>query len=691
MAMKVPDAPETKTINYKDLLGCDFSQDASLVDRAHSPDMVNMISDEGGNPVKRKGLEVLYDFGDDALTNIYSMPIAEWDNRVILEVISNEVVTYYSYENGAVTPITKDGITANDISNTCFYAKNTVQEGLFMFKDSGIEFITYDDGELKHTKPVIYTPTIAISRRPSTDAGTAYEDINLINKQLTESYLTKLGADYDESAETDYMLSVPADTTVTPKYEYRDTDGLWVTGTAEFIDNKHVRVNPAAGEPPVTGEDNAKITYDRASSLKTELLQCKNNAFFIKGSTEQIFVTNNTLAPERVWYSSLGDPTYFPELNYLDLGADGGRCVGFLHVNGELAVIKNEYNDTGNVYLVYDTTITSTTVSTNATTTKTTQEFSYAVKKMSSGVGAVTSRGFATLGDEPLFLSKDGLYGIVMAYGTAERTIRNRSRFVDRVMLTHDLSYARMITHQNYLYVFVDNVAFVFDGRHKTAESRGNTNYLYEAYYWEFSDFVIDCVRVIDDEMYLISGSQLLAFKNTGRMDDYSDGSHWDSEQQRQVEGVPIVARWTTCNDDDNAPQMFKTMLKKGSMVTLAPYEFSSVNVWARTDGKVYSNLIVDENGDPVLDDQGNRQYEEAPGYFIGRFYADSWSGFENIDFNRFTFDTREGPRDYYFKKKRKKYVRMQLIFENAEIDEGFGIHEVVKTYTATRYAKQRS
>ena len=691
MAMKVPEAPETKTISYTELLGCDFSQDASLVDRKHSPDMVNMISDEGGNPVKRKGLEVLYDFGASIVSNIYSMPVAEWDNRVVIEVTENNVVTYYTYEGGEITAIAKSGITANKQSNTCFYAKTQKQDGLFLFKETGIELITYENGALKHTLPDIYTPTIAISRRPTTDSGVAYEDVNLINKQVTEAYLTKLGEDYDESAETTYMLSILADTTVTPKYEYRNSDGLWVTGTATFADNKHVTINPAPGVPPVTGEDNVRITYNRASSLKTELLQCKNNAFFIKGSTEQIFVTNNTLAPERVWYSSLGDPTYFPELNYLDLGADGGRCIGFLHINEELAVIKNEYNDSGNIYLIYDTTITSTTVSTNTTTTKTTQEYSYAVRKLSSGVGAVTARGFATLGDEPLFLSKDGLYGVVNAYGTAERTIRNRSRFVDRLMLTYDLSYARMITHKTYLYIFVDNVAFVFDGRHKTAESRGNTNYLYEAYFWKFTDHVIDCVRVIDDTIYVLSGNQLLAFKNTGRMDDYSDGSHWDNNQQKQVGGVPIVARWTTCNDDDGAPQMFKTMLKKGSMVTLAPYEFSSVNVWARTDGKIYSNLIVDENGDPVLDEGGNRQYEDAPGYFIGKFFADSWSGFENIDFSRFTFDTREGPRDYYFKKKRKKYVRMQLIFENAELDEGFGIHEVVKTYTATRYAKQRS
>ncbi|MBQ5476870.1 MAG: hypothetical protein IIT64_03625, partial [Bacteroidaceae bacterium] len=37
------------------LLGVDFQADQTQVDRKRSPDMVNMISDFGGNPVKRDG------------------------------------------------------------------------------------------------------------------------------------------------------------------------------------------------------------------------------------------------------------------------------------------------------------------------------------------------------------------------------------------------------------------------------------------------------------------------------------------------------------------------------------------------------------------------------------------------------------------------------------------------------------
>ena len=59
MAITVPKAPPTRRISYDNLKGADFSVDQSLVDKRHSPDLLNMISDNGGLPIKRKGWEVV--------------------------------------------------------------------------------------------------------------------------------------------------------------------------------------------------------------------------------------------------------------------------------------------------------------------------------------------------------------------------------------------------------------------------------------------------------------------------------------------------------------------------------------------------------------------------------------------------------------------------------------------------------
>lgn len=60
--MDIPAAPKQYITSYTTLKGVDFSVSPVEVDRQHSPDMLNMISDEGGNPVKRKGWRRVHDF-----------------------------------------------------------------------------------------------------------------------------------------------------------------------------------------------------------------------------------------------------------------------------------------------------------------------------------------------------------------------------------------------------------------------------------------------------------------------------------------------------------------------------------------------------------------------------------------------------------------------------------------------------
>lgn len=670
MALKVPEGPNPKTIKYSDLLGCDFSQDASLIDRRHSPNMLNMISDEGGSPVKRKGWEVLYDTSTirRRFSGLWSFEMNQTE-YVITELKEHnsqgDFVSqkYYSVQDGELHEI--GGVNRPDDVNCAFYYKNATLEGLFLlFEVAGLKLITIENDALVLKDVPPYVPKIFLSKRPTTGGGTAYEDINLLAKRVTDSYLTKQEGSYDDSNATTYKLSLKIESDA--KYEYLDANGNWVQGSINYVlAGQTVTVSPAAGEPRVAGQDNVRITYNYYAEDKPKPTSCTNYALYSQGSMEHIFLTGNYMDKHKVWWSAIGDPTYFPDKNYIYLGADGGECMGFLTVGSDLAVIKNEqHNSTSNIYLIYNKEISSTTVNTdNGTTTN--QEYTYAVKKIASANGAVSHNGFAVLGDEPLFLSSQGVFGIIPTNTTEDRVIRNRSRFVDKKLLTEPLlENSQMIVRNDYLFVFINKHIYVFDGRHKTGDERNNTNYLYEAYYWEIGAMAGTFRGICKSEgqIYFITPSQLCRFKNTGRLDDYSDGSHWDSTEGKQVGGVPIHAIWSTRNDDDNAPQMFKTMMKKGTMCTLAPFYRSSVYVYVIADGQ--------------------KRFE------IGRYYADKMGLFEEVDFDRFTFNTSEGPRDYFFRKKRKKYVRLQIFFENNELDEGFGLYHVIKTYTEIRYAK---
>lgn len=686
MALKVPESPSPSTTVYKDIKGIDLSQDASLIDTKHSPDMLNMISDEGGNPVKRKGWEVLKtieDFNhgnDNRINNLWAYSMDGTDYLLVETHYENDLgyLNYYLYLVTLASDGTVSSVTYKDFNyypvNCAFYYKTSDKEYFYLFDSYGLREIN-SNGNLAYLD--MYEPTIVISRPPNGEGGTPYEEINLLSEFVKEKYLVtgSSASTFVLSKEAKMYRSFTDDYHI--KIQTLQADGTWqdYEGTITVgTDKKTLTVYPAIPVTPSDGTDNVIIRYKCREAEYQPILKCTNYALFAQGTTDHVFLTGSPDDPQKVWYSAIGDPTYFPDTNYLYFGSSEGECMGFLPIQNQLAVFKSEQkNNHTSLYLIYDTSITSSSVeTTNAqtgeTTTKTEQIYTFAVKRVATSVGAVSKGGFAVLGDEPLFLSSQGLYGITSLNTTADKAVTNRSRSIDRKLATEDLSEAQVITHNNYLYVFVNNHVYVFDGRQKSADRKNNTPYFYEAYYWD--NVPAKKVCVVNDNLYFINDNQLCRFKNRGNMTDYSDGSTIvDGEV---TGGDPIHARWSTKNDDDNAPQMFKTMMKKGSMCTLAQYDRSSVDVWARVDGKIY----VDENGN------------ELQGDYIGKFYADTWTGFDNIDFDRFTFDTHDGPRDYFFRKKKKKYIRLQLIFENNEKDEAFGIHQVVKSYTATRYAK---
>lgn len=684
MALKVPKSPTTRTIAYNDLKGVDFSQDASLVDRRHSPDMLNMISDEGGNPVKRKGWEVLKtieDFNhgnDNRINNLWSYSMNGTDYLLVETDYENDqgYHTYYIYlatlaSDGTVSSVTYKDLGSYPVS-CAFYYKTSDKEYFYLFDSYGIREIN-SNGNLAYID--MYEPTITISRPPNGEGGTPYEEINLLSEFVKEKFivtgssastfvLSKEAKKYHASLYDDYHI----------KIQTLQADGTWqdYAGTITVgADKKTITVNTPIPVTPSVGTDNVIIRYKCREVEYQPILKCTNYAFFSQGTSDHVFLTGSADEKNTAWYSAVGDPTYFPDTNYLYFGSDEGECMGFLPVQGELALLKPDpKSGTASIYLIYDTSISSTAVSSTAsgeTTTTTEQIHTYAVKRVATAVGAVSKDGFGILGDESLFLSKKGLYGITSLNATADKAVTNRSRSADGKMTAEDLTEAHVITHNNYLYVFANNHVYVFDGRNKTADRKNNTPYFYEAYYWDNVPAKKACV--VNDNLYFINDNQLCRFKNRGKLTDYSDGS--TIVNGAVTGGAPIVARWSTPNDDDGMPQYFKTMQKKGSMLTIAPYEYTSVDVWAIPDGSA-----------PLNGDTTNK-------YYIGKFIAGLFN-FANIDFSKFLFDGRNGPKDYFFQKKRKKYIRLQLMLENSGMNEPFGIYSLTKTYVTTRYAKGR-
>lgn len=678
--LTLPSAPAYKRTSYSGLLGADFSVDPSLVDKRRSPDLLNMISDNGGNPIKRKGWEIVNNSHSGEIENIWSFYAN--DKRYIVftcKTGDDTAELICMDEEGEEQTLAENGVSIA-VGKHCAFFTNTsdAQFGFYILDGAKYHRLYYGSGSISYEEVAPYVPTILISREPTGGGGEVYEEINLLTRARKEEFL-------NTANNKTFKVSSTVDTTKPYSVKYRDGTEWVVDPTATV--NVDVFTVSTYHAPVPANEDNIRIEYYATGEDKSgQILNCTTCAHFSATVQDQIFLTGNPNKPNSVYYSAFNNLGYFPDLHYLNIGGEN-KIMGFLNLGEYLAVVKEGTSDDSTIFLIYQTSIQSTTVSSSNGKTTTTQERTFAVKRATAGIGAISKYAFGVLNDEPLFLSSFGVYGVISTNTTSEKIVRNRSFFLDpKLTAEDDLKDAVGTIWNNYYVLFAngrayktekfinpdngaeyetevsDGHVYILDGRHKTSNNAGNTNYGYEAYYWEG----VPAISVCSYDMELWFGTsrgEVCRFKNSGQRTDYSDAT---LKSNPNITGVPIKAVWSTPNDNDGASEYFKTMQKKGTMCTVAPYQRSSVKVYLRPDG--------------------------YPRQYIGMTYVDISGLFDGeIDFGRLSFDPRTTPRDSFFKKKQKKYIRLQIILENDALDEPFGVFEIVKTYVVTRFAKNRA
>ena len=662
--LTLPSAPAYKRTAYKrtsysGLLGADFSVDPSLVDKRHSPDLLNMISDNGGNPIKRKGWEVIKDYGGGEIENIWSFYMEDHRYIVFIRKESVDSSLHCIDEDGTEHTLAENGVTVKS-GKHCGFFTNTSEEqfGFYIIDGENYHRLYADESGIHYGLVTPYVPTILISRSP-TGGGQVFEDINLLTRQRKEEFL-------NTANNKTFVVSSAIKTGTTVKFEYRTSneDTGWAVDSSATFSGATVTVSTAHA-PITAGVDNIRITYTADGTDKSSyILDCQSCAHFSATVQDQIFLTGNPDKPNAVFYSGFNNFGYFPDLNYINIGGDN-KIMGFLNLGEYLAIVKEGTSDDSTIFLVYQTSVSSKATSisyesTNTTKTSTIEDRTFAVKRSVAGIGAVSRYAFGVLNDEPLFLSEFGVYGVMSVNTTSEKIARNRSFFVDpRLTKEDNLDKAVSVIWNNYYMLFVNGHVYILDGRHKTNNSAGNTSYGYECYYWEGVPAKTACSY--GKEIWFGTGDgRICRFKNSGSHTDYSDGTVRGDDE---IVGTAIHAVWSTPNDNDGASEYFKTMQKKGTMCTVAPYNRSSVKVYLSPDG--------------------------YPKQYIGMTYVDISGFFDGqIDFGRLSFDPRTSPRDSFFRRKQKKYVRLQIFLENDTLNEPFGVFEIVKTYVVTRFAK---
>jgi site-specific DNA-cytosine methylase len=132
----------------------------------------------------------------------------------------------------------------------------------------------------------------------------------------------------------------------------------------------------------------------------------------------------------------------------------------------------------------------------------------FSVEQGVAGIGAISKHCFGMLADEPLFLSRQGIQAITSNNILAERTIRNRSFFVDSYLTKETNLQNAVACEWNGFYVLcINGVAYVLDGKNKSYKERSiaSYDYNYECYYWTNIPVIMEWGKsklVLNDILY---------------------------------------------------------------------------------------------------------------------------------------------------------------------------------------------
>lgn len=651
--LKVPTTPPMQTKRYKEIKGVDFSTPPTECKPYRSPDSVNMLSDKGGNPVKRLGWRKMH--------NVNGEVICIAQNNGVKYVLSSQGI--YAINGTGIRTLKEFSKPITDGQIIMFRTQAFfIADKLYKLQKSSLgEIQPYTVTELENGA---YIPTTFISKNPDGTSGVFHEGVSTIHHKQTMSFLGNekdtvyhldVKGNYGDEYNGDIYIKFGSEV----KVEVMNKDGVFEAYTNFTLpESTSIRAGGAnipvippkitLGEiqkPLVAGQDNVKITFEAMSAkIATSGEDWVGN---VSGQAKAIVYSNRVFIVEgdnRVYYSDVNKIDYFPDSNYIDVG-HSGKIKGLFVYGENLLVVTDE-----TIFLIEEATKSNETL--------------FTVKTTSSGTGAVATRSFATLVDEPLFLARTGIFGITGYYTNTKNIIRNRSKFIDKKLVSEPhLEKATAVVWDRYYMLCVNNHCYVLDGRQTTGDITQNTNYLYEAYYIE--NVPANCFLADDTELWFGTSDGRVCKFNTDvdGITAYCDDGTVQMVEGRLtlVGGQPIYAKWSTLLDNDNYPQNFKTLSKRGTVLNLIMYSETSVTV-------SYS-----KNGEPPIT--------------LGRAKL-SWFDWSNINFDNLGFIATDAPQEVFTNKKVKKYKSLQFIFENNELYEPFGVLTFTKTYSVGSFAR---
>jgi len=709
------------TKRYTSFRGVDFSSDPSRVSDERSPYAVNVIADAAGCPRKRPGWAEMSYAGNVKVYGIHRFKVNNDDVKTDVFIVRAGDKLYVwrggDEELGAalMTGLTGES-SAGFMHDDKLYIL-TGEEFICVSAKAEAGGVTYKAQNMLDAREAGYIPltrygcTTSLVEtgkgvKPSTTSGTVYEPASIATRLRRNTFEFNFGTN-TLRALFDYELTMGvdggfADGITLGDIELKTAQGNVIKGSDVFESEEYPNLSGTVikftsyisgssaasglkakdeytGEPYLiikaglfkewleSVEDTSEtftITYPAANPKKTDvngdeeeiedyydrIRKCR----FFGWYNSRLFVSGNPNYPNADWYSEVGEPTYFKEINYTEIGNDDSPILGYLPVGDRQAIVKGEsvQLQDASIYLRHAEWEDGT-------------GYIFPVKKGITGTGAVGIHAFGTLIDDAMYLSRDGVMGIVCENITGERVLNQRSTRINAKLLKEEnLENAICGVWNGYFIIAINGNVYLADSRERSYARNVAGNFEYEWYYWE--NVPISCVCVADGVLHFGTEDGSICTLMSG---DATDNrlSDWPSGLNGQAQA--IVATWATKFDDDGDFMVKKNMPRKGCGIFLKGVDRGNVKVLIRTD-KTFEEEILSAN--------------RKRGVF-------TW---EDIDFENFTFETMPRLTAAFNMKvpdeavKVKKYSAIQVIVRSDEVGNDMGVLSIERRFIKGYFEK---
>ena len=473
-----------------------------------------------------------------------------------------------------------------------------------------------------------FVPTTTIGRMP-TGGGTTLEAVNLLTPRRKNSFTT-------DGTATVFQLDA---TELDDSAVIVHVGGVAQESTAYTVDRAAGTVTFVTAPPDDAGVDSVVIEFSKTiAGYRARIEGCTICATYGLGSDSRVFVSGNPAHKNTDWQSGLYDPTYFPDLGYTRVGSENTAIMGYLKQYESMIIVKEQDDrDTGLYLRTAELQSDGTAI--------------FPVKEGIAGVGAVSKHCFVSLQGDQMFLGRDGVFGLDSNSVTNQRSVQLRSWYVNpRLVAEENMQNAVACAWGRFYALFVNDHAYIANREATNGNPTGS--YGYEWYYWE--DLPCRVAACVHGRLYLGgTDGKLRRMKRETEcgMQAYSD------------DGAGIVAMWTTPLLDGGNFLREKTISKKGTGIEAKPYTRSSGEIFFTTD-KTFRKVSREYTLD-VLD-------------------------FDDVDFNRFTFNTRDNPRVIISPKKFRKVLQFQMGVRHTAPNEGFGVLKMMISFTLGNLTRRK-